>query len=225
MHAQSLAFDNVSAREIIDAAAAAGLSVADYLERTWGASGNRHEVARELVDRIGPESPVNRVCEIGSGAGLLTEGIIQHFQPPVYESYEPDPGWSEWLARHFSVTSHPSDGRSLQQTPDACADLVAAHGVFVYLPFLLTYGYLEEAARVTSLGGYVAFDILSEYCLDDSAVRKWLASGEFHPSVFPRDYAIRLLARRGCIFQSSFFDRRCGAARSEFLVFRKDARV
>ena len=98
---------------------------------------------------------------------------------------------------------------------------MVAHGVFVYLPFLVTCGYLAEALRVAADGGYIAFDVLTENCLDSETVQRWLASGEYYPCFFGKQYTIDFMARAGCVLVSSFFNRKYGPGRSEYLVFRK----
>ena len=99
----------------------------------------------------------NRVREI-------PEKTIAHCRLNRYESYEPDREWSDWLEREYDIISQPTDEYSLRHTSAGSVDVVHAHGVFVYLPFLTTYRYFREIARVIAPGAYVVFDIIIEDC-------------------------------------------------------------
>lgn len=210
----------IGAKQTITAAAAENLSVGDYLEKIWDESGNRYRIANDLLTITGKR--ISQVCEIGTGAGLLAELIMEYCSPSSYESYEPDQDWADWLSQGLGLLSHPADGVSLNQTASSSIDLALAHGVFVYLPFLSTIGYIEEMVRITIDGGYIAFDIFSENCLDDETIQRWLASDDRYACFLSRGYITEFLKRRSVILVGSFFNRKYGVGRSEYLVFQKN---
>ena len=48
-----------------------------------------------------------------------------------------------------------------------------AHGVFVYLPVIVTFGYLEEAIRVLTTGGLLVFDCFIAKRFGIDTIRQW----------------------------------------------------
>ena len=144
--------------------------------------------------------------------------------PSSYQIYETDTEWCEWLARTYQVTPHNADGTSLHDTASESVDLVHAHKVFVYLPFIVTCGYLNEMIRVARSGGRMVFDIVSENCMEDSVLQKWIASGVYYPCIMPREFVLDFFAKRQCSLQSSFFAPMM-PGKSEYLVFVKEAKL
>jgi hypothetical protein len=57
--------------------------------------------------------------------------------------------------RNLELICHPADGETLKSTPSSSCQLVHAHAVIVYLPFLKSFSYLREAARVLVSGGHL----------------------------------------------------------------------
>jgi len=115
----------------------------------------------------------------------------------------------------------PCDGHTLAHTPSASVDLVHANKVFVYLPFAAVAGYLNEMARVVRPGGAVAFDVVTEGCLDDHTVNSWIAAhGSFYLPI-PRPWVLDYLAARGLTLHGSWFVPMTGG-RTELLVFRRE---
>src|SRR5262249_13794918 len=149
-----------------------GLTLQQYLDKVWATPkvtlADFSAGIFAQIEKFGVfDRPVRRVVEIGTGVGMHVPTVLRRCRPESYESYEPDAGWAEWLAREYGVISHESDAVSLRQTPDAAADLVHAHGVFVALRFLATARYFREMGRVLRPGGHAVFDILSEECMDE----------------------------------------------------------
>ena len=99
-----------------------------------------------------------------------------------------------------------------------------AHGVFVYLPFLTTYRYFREMARVASEQGKIVFDILSEDCLSEAIVNEWLRSGQHYPCMLAREYVIQLFASWG-LYLHGEFSGRLGAGTSHYLLFERRKNV
>jgi hypothetical protein len=184
---------------------AAGLSVGEYVDRTHSKSGATQETIDGMAALGVFDDPIERVCEIGPGTGRYTEKTIQACHPASYEIYEPARDWSNWLAQTYHVTAHPCDGMSLAQTPTASIDLIQAHKVFVYLPFLVTCRYFCEMARVVRRGGKVVFDIVTEACMDDATLAKWIGSGVLYPLLMARAYAVNFLCKQGFTLNGSFF--------------------
>lgn len=211
----------VSAVEQLQEAAAAGLSLPDYLDQQHGTREHTGYILGEVA-RFGVFEPTpRRVCEIGTGTGMFTETFRARWPVEHYESYEPDPDWAAWLAEQYGVLSQACDGHSLAGTPDASLDVVHAHGVFIYLAFLTSVQYFEDMARVLRSGGYAFFDIMSEDCMTDSAVAEWLASEWRFPVVLPREYVKEQFARHGCDLVGDFVVPFMETRPSHYLIFRK----
>jgi hypothetical protein len=115
---------------------------------------------------------------------------------------------------------HPADGYSLKHTLSASVDLVHAHGVFVYLPFLTTFRYFREMARVAAQRGLIVFDILSEDCLSEAAVNEWLRSKQMYPCMLPRQYVLQLFKSWGFSLNGEFVSR-LGVGNSHYMVFER----
>jgi SAM-dependent methyltransferase len=208
------------AKETIAAAKRAGLSVGEYLDRYSAEPQATTEAVQALLHIGALGNEVDRVCEIGPGSGRYAEKIIEALRPSAYEIYETALDWLPYLRRLPNLVERQADGRTLSATPSASVDLVQAHKLFVYIPFVTTVGYLEEMARVARPGGVVAFDIVTENCLDEQATKTWVAENAVIYWVTPRDWAVDLLDRRGLTLLGGHFEPLSGA-RTELLVFRK----
>jgi SAM-dependent methyltransferase len=158
-------------------------------------------------------------CEIGPGSGRYAVKIIEMLHPRTYEIYESARDWIPTLRALPNAVIRDCDGRTLAQTKDASVDLVHAQKVFVYIEFYASMGYLEEMVRVVRPGGIVAFDILTEDCLDEETVRAWVRQGSFYRP-FPKDWTIEFMQRRGLDFVGSHFSP-LPPGRAELLVFRR----
>ncbi|MEG3436545.1 class I SAM-dependent methyltransferase [Pannus brasiliensis CCIBt3594] len=212
---------NISARETIDMASKKGISVSDYVETLW----NQKSHAKTIVNRFQKlgmfDNKITTVLEIGTGTGIHAEKIIQLCQPERYESYETDRDWADWLARQYNLISRNADGRSLDDSADYSIDLVFAHGVFIYIPFLTVCQYFQEIVRVTKEGGYVAFDIFSEECFDDETLRAWIDSNYDIPYFLRKNYVLEFFRQSGFKLVEEFFNDHFDVGRSKYLVFQK----
>jgi len=159
------------ARQTIAAAQKAGLPVGAYLDERFAKPGATPDTVRAMLKLGDLHDKGGTICEIGAGSGRFAEEVIAALHPDRYEIYETARDWLPWLRRLPGAVIQKYDGRTLSQTPDGSIDLVHAHKVFVYIEFCITAGYLEEMARVVRPGGVVAFDIVTEECLDDEVVR------------------------------------------------------
>jgi len=102
-------------------------------------------------------------------------------------------------------------------------DLVHAHKVFSSVPFMVTCCYWHEMVRVVGSGGWVAFDVVTERCLDNDAMRIWANSGirnGAYPAVIPRQVAVSFFESNGFVLVGSFIvPMRPGS--TELLVFKR----
>lgn len=210
----------ISAKDTVASAETQGLSVCDFVENLWGKQGDTQKVIDQIVALGALSSKPECILEIGTGTGRYLEKLTARHSPHRYESYEIDPEWAKWLASTYSVISQPTDGQSLSSTADHSVDFLHAHGVFVYLPFLVSYRYWQEIWRVTKPGAQVAFDIISEACLDAQSVESWLDSEHNYPCFLSEDYVMRTFLSQGFSFRGKFFNR-YGEGRSLYLLFEK----
>jgi SAM-dependent methyltransferase len=209
------------ARKTIAAANRAGLPVGDYLDR-YSAEPEATARAVQAMLRISSlDTGIDRVCEIGPGSGRYAERVNAALRPGSYEIYETAADWLPYLRKVLpNVVERPADGRTLSSTASESVDLVQAHKLFVYIPFVAAVGYMEEMARVVRPGGIVAFDIVTEDCLDEKATQTWVAENAAIYWVTPRAWTLDLLARHGLTLLGSHFEPLSGAS-TELLVFRK----
>jgi hypothetical protein len=199
--------DYIPFRETIEAASAAGLAVGDYIERRHGTRGSTQETIERLKAAGVLKDGIRRVCEIGPGSGRYLTRTLEVCRPDHYEIYETADEWREYLVRTYRVVARPADGLSLSATPSASVDLVQAHKVFPGVPLLATLRYLCEMVRVASGTGSVVFDMVTEPCMDEALVERWLSSGasyQYYPSMIPRQYLIDFFDRRGFSCTASF---------------------
>jgi len=211
----------ISAKETISAAKREGLSVCDYVERLWGKPGDTQRVIQQIASWgvFDVENP--HILEIGAGTGRYLEKVLEKCKPAKYEIYEIARDWAEWLQSTYPIVSHEADGMSLSQTSDHSVDILHAHGVFVYLPFLMSYRYFKEIWRVVKNGGSIIFDICSEDCMDEATVEKWLSSEHYYPCFLSKGYVISLFERQGFSLFATFMNS-YGEGRSEYLVFERE---
>jgi hypothetical protein len=111
-----------------------------------------------------------------------------------------------------------ADGQSLKSAKSASSDFVHAHGVFVYLPFMTSYRYFMEIARIAAPGAFVAFDIISEQCLNAETVDRWLKSGHSYPCFLSLAYVSQVFEGKGFRYVGGFLSP-YSVGTSEYLVF------
>jgi hypothetical protein len=215
-------FHYIAAAEVVSAAEREGLSVCDYVENLWDQQGDTQRV----IDQMAPYGLFDArnpfVVEIGAGTGRYLEKVLIKCEPARYESYETARDWAEWLqSKYPNVAQHDADGVSLKQTATHSVDILHAHGVFVYLPFLVAYRFWIEMWRVVKRRGWVVFDIYSEDCMDEQTVKKWLASEHNYPCFLSKDYIVSLFEKHSFSLRDAFTNRH-GKGRSEYLVVRNN---
>jgi hypothetical protein len=207
-------------RATLQAARKAGLSVGDYVDRRHQVPGATQAAIDQLAGLGVFDRKIQSICEVGPGSGRYLEKVQRLCAPGCYEIYETEREWSDWLVRNYHVKAHDADGKSLSQTASQSIDLAHAHKVFVYLPFVGTCQYFSEMVRVTRPGGYIVFDIVSEECMTDVEIDRWVSSATYYPCITPRAFVINFFARRGCSLRGSFFAP-LRPGQSEYLFFVK----
>jgi SAM-dependent methyltransferase len=210
----------LSARKTIAAAHRAGLSVADYIDQHNATPGTTASTVEAMLSIAGLGGHVDRVCEIGPGTGRYAEQVIAALHPDVYEMYETAADWLPYLRRLPGAKTMPADGRTLSHTASESVELVHANKVFVYIPLVVTIGYLREMARVVRPGGTVAFDIVTEGCMDTATTNSWIDARVTLYSMIPRQWTIDLLGQEKLTLVGSTFAALTGG-RTEILVFHK----
>ena len=208
----------------LDAAKHAGLSVGDYVNSVMnGVPGSSQSTIDKMASLGVFSEPLSTIVEIGPGTGRYLEKALRVGRPSRYEIYETAGPWSAYLAQNYNVTLQPTDGYSLSSTSDGSADLVHAHKVFSTVPFMMTCCYWHEMFRVVRRGGWAAFDIVTENCLDVGTLNVWTASGVRNgsfPAVFPREVAVNLFAESGFSLVGSFIVP-MPPGTAELLVFKR----
>lgn len=173
-----------------------------------------------MLDLSGLVGKCDVVCEIGPGTGRYAVEVINALHPRAYEIYETARDWLPTLRQLPNVVIRDCDGHTLTQTPDRSVDLVHAQKLFVYVEFYVMAGYLSEMARVVRPGGTVAFDIVTEPCLDEDTIRNWAREGTIYRPV-PRAWTVQFMRRRGLTLRGSHFTP-LPPGEAELLVFRRD---
>lgn len=209
----------IQARETVAAAQRAGLSVCDYLEKLWDTQGNTDRIIVRMASYGAFATEGLSIVEIGAGTGRYMEKVLDLCRPSMYESYETARDWADWLQAKYPIVSRQADGVTLRQSASGSVDLVHAHGVFVYLPFLVSYGYWQEVWRVCRVGSLVVFDVISEACMGEVTVLKWLTSRHTYPCFLSKAYVVSVFSNHGFTLADSF-ESPYGAGISEYLVFR-----
>jgi len=208
------------AKQTVEMATRSGLSVCDYVEKIWQQQGSTEKVVGELV-RLGVfDGERNHILEIGAGTGRYLEKVLQVCRPELYESYETARDWSDWLQGEYPIISRDANGDSLGGTKTNSVDVIHAHGLFVYVPFLVSCRYFREIFRVAGKESWVAFDVLSEDCFDKTVMDRWLDSAHDYPCFLSTDFVVSLFVEQGFSLVSTFMND-YGEGRSKYLVFKK----
>lgn len=209
----------LSARRTIRAARKAGLSVGAYLDREHAAPGSTPEAVAAMLKIGGLTGSCDVACEIGPGSGRFAVEVIEALHPRAYEIYETARDWMPTLRQLPNVVVRPADGHNLAATPDASVDLVHSQRTFSYIEPYVAIGYLAEMARVVKPGGVVAFDAVTDPCLDERTAELWAKVGSIHHMI-SRDWLVQYLGRRGLKLLGSHFTP-LPPGTAELMVFRR----
>jgi SAM-dependent methyltransferase len=218
--------DYIAFKETLNGAAAAGLSVGEYIEqKNLTGTPSALDKTMDGLAALGVfDGPIERVCEVGPGSGRYLEKTIARCKPHTYEIYETSPEWRGWLIEKYGVVPKHCDGRTLAETESSSVGLIQAHKVFHGLPLLVTLSYLREFARVVRDGGWVVFDIMTEKCFSKEHLDQWFEANPWEwpwaPHMCAFDFAIDLFAAQGIQLVGSFQIRNYPAV-TECIVLRK----
>ena len=211
--------DFLPARKTIAEAQKAGLPLGAYIDQMFAEPGATPNTVKAMLELADLHDKCETVCEIGPGSGRYANEVVAALHPAAYEIYETARDWRSYLRRLPNAVIRDCDGHSLSQTNSASVDLVHAHKVFPYVPFYVTAGYLKEMARVVRPGGTVAFDIITEACLNDETIEVWTRHGTFYRPA-SRVWVAEFLERRGLTLLGSYFAP-LPPGTTELLVFRR----
>ncbi|MBR8826524.1 MAG: methyltransferase domain-containing protein [Gomphosphaeria aponina SAG 52.96 = DSM 107014] len=211
----------INASETVKAAKAQGKTVREYVEELWEQKGCTEKVIQEMK-QIGALEQCDRICEIGPGTGRYLDLILLQVVPKKYEIYEVADDWAQWLVKNYAPTVilQQTDGKSLKDTPDNSCDLVHAHGVFVYLPFLHCFEYFLEMTKICKQNGYVVFDFYADEDFDCTVIDNWLNYADRYPVILPRKTVIKYFENLGFKLISEFKNKH-GHSHSHYVMFQK----
>ncbi len=209
----------ISAKETVKNAQKENLSVCDYVEKIWNQRGETQKVIDNMENFGVFENANPTICEIGTGTGRYIEKVIEKCNPVRYESYETALDWADWLKKEYDIISQESDGLSLRSTDDNSIDLIHSHGVFVYLPFFDSLRYFKEISRVSSKNAIIVFDCITEECLDEISLNKWLNSEYNFPQILPEKYIFYFFPINKYKLIGNFFTP-YGQGKSKYFVFK-----
>jgi SAM-dependent methyltransferase len=216
------------AHDIVKKARRNNLSLCVYLEENnIGGVGKRRDLIIKALQQYLPSSLTN-VLEIGPGTGMYLEKILEFYSPTTYEVYETSLEWVRYLNQVYSgrtvLKCHNADGSSLKGTPSESIDAVFCNSVFVYLPLITTFGYLEEMARVAKPGGWIIFDCFITHNFGVDIIKQWQRNPHHwtFPVVISEDLIKELVSEYGLICVGRF-DTPYHASLSTYFVLRKKA--
>lgn len=211
----------IDAQKTIASAKAEGITIGEYVEKLWNQEGQTRLVI-DQIQKSGALIKCDNVLEIGAGTGRYLEIILEIVKPKVYEVYEIDQDWTDYLVSEYSpfVIGQPTDGTSLKLTDNESCGLVHAHGVFVYLSLLSCFEYFLEMIRVCRIGGYIIFDFYSESEFSIAAIENWLKYPDRYPVILPYQTVIDYFESKNCQLIIEF-DNKYGHGFSKYLIFKK----
>lgn len=214
--------DYIPLKKTLADAEKSGMPLGEYIDMRFNVPGTTQATVDKMVELGVFSGKIDRVCEIGPGSGRYLEKVIEVCKPKYYEIYETSKDWREWLVgKYYNVVSQKTDGDSLSSTPSQSMDLVHTHKMLYGNPIFTICGYLMEMVRVVKEGGYVVFDLVTEQCLTDELVAKWISSGVDHAhSMTSKQYAIDFFARRGFQYMGGFIVP-MSPGLTEYFVFKK----
>jgi len=183
----------------------AGLSLGDYIDQRFNVPGTTKSTIDQMAELGVFSGEIQSVCEIGPGSGRYLEKVINICKPVHYEIYETSKDWREWLVEKYGVVAKTADGASLASTPSHSIDLVHAHKVLYGNPIITICKYMNEITRVVKVDGYAVLDLVTEECLTDDILDRWISSGVDHAhSMTSKEFAINFFAKRGFQYIGGF---------------------
>ncbi len=219
----------LDAKNVIAMANEKGLSIGDFLEQTDHAGiGKRRDF---IIDNLLQAGVFSRACprmlEIGAGTGMFTEQVLEKCSVGKVEIYEIHRHWKNYLQTTYggktTLVLHDADGYSLKQTADESIDLLFAHGVFVYLPAIVTGQYLKDAARVCKSGGLIVFDYFSDTTFTLKEILRFREVNPYYEfPVVTSDQVIEEFCEMFGFMRISSFDTPYHKTKSTYCVLKKN---
>ena len=198
-----------------------GLSLSDYIDTNYNVPGVTQETIDKLVALGALSKQAKIICEIGPGSGRYLERVKRVCEPERYEIYETSKSWRNWLVETYNVVALPSDGATLSGTPSKSVDLVHTHKVLYGNPVITIFRYLMEMARVVKDDGYIVFDLVTEECLTEEILDRWIQSGATHAcGMTPKQYALDFFKTRGFEYVGGFIVPMAPGV-TEYFIFRR----
>jgi SAM-dependent methyltransferase len=218
---KALDFGYISAAETVQKAKENGLSICDYVEKSWNQVGETQKVIDNMSGWIDFETIFN-VCEIGPGTGRYTEKVLQRKGPGRYEIYETASDWMEYLSKSYPVVACQTNGKDLSNTESNSIDLLHSHGVFVYLPFIVSMLYFKEMVRTVKTNGYIVFDFFCEDCMSSEIVDRWIQAKEYFPTFLSSNYVDEYFQNNGFKKIGEFYTKH-GQGKSHYTIYKKES--
>lgn len=216
-----LDFGYISASETVQKAKESGLSVCDYVEKSWNQIGETQKVIDNMAQWI-DFSTIHNVCEIGPGTGRYTEKVLERIGTGRYEIYETAQDWMEYLSHSYPVVACQTNGKDLTDTESNSIDLLHSHGVFVYLPFIVSMIYFKEMVRTVKTNGYVVFDFYSENCMTNEIVERWIQAKEYFPAFLSAPHVDEYFNAAGFKKVGEFYNKH-GQGKSHYVIYKKES--
>jgi hypothetical protein len=213
--------DYIPLKQTLADAEKAGLPLGDYIDQRFNVPGTTQATIDKMAELGVFANGLSKVCEIGPGSGRYLEKVVNLCKPGHYEIYETSQDWQDWLVGKYKVVAQKADGASLSSTPSKTIDLVHTHKVLYGNPIITICQYFGEMARVVKVGGYIVFDLLTEDCLTDELMEKWIQSGVDHAhSMTAKQFSIDFFSRRGFDYLGGFIVP-LEPGVTEYFVFKK----
>ncbi len=218
----------INAKNTIEQAKKRKLTICEYLEST---KDDKRKIGRRdriinMMESLDIFSNAKNICEIGTGTGMYLEKIIKKTLVQTYEVYETAIDWKEYLNFEYKtkikhLILHDADGITLRQTRSATIDLVHAHAVFVYIPFIDIYNYLKECVRICKKEGYIVFDAISDDKLNVEAVQKWSNINCRFAVITPHKFILDFIKKNNLILLNSFNEVYGGTCSKYYILQKK----
>lgn len=206
--------------ETLNSAKKENLSICDYLEKIWNQKGATQKVIDNMKANKVFSNKESKIIEIGTGSGRYLEKIINQVSYKEYYSFETIKEWSNFLAKTYKIKSVDTNGYSLEGINDYSIDIIHSHGVFVYLPFLISIRYFYEMFRVCKKDSFVCFDVYDETCFNKEDLSSWLNVADIYPVLTPIDFLINFFKENGYDLINNFYNKH-GASKSRYYIFKK----
>ena len=211
----------INCAETIAAARSQGCTVPEYVAALWSESGVVDACVRRIANFVLELPPDPKIVEIGPGTGRFLESWMKILKPKLYEIYEIDEEWAQYLSETYGTQRCITNGNSLGGTTTASCDLVLAHYVFVYLSLRTAFQYFAEMTRVVRPGGFIAFDVYLADKFDRENIAAFQSSADHQWGVIlPRSGLVEFFAAAGCNLVGEF-RMKAFLGHSDYLIFQK----